>query len=211
MSEELPELRASDADRERVADRLRDALAEGRLDMEEFGHRLDAAYGARTYGELEPLTADLPSHSLAKPATGSGPAPVRWSDRIGGPPTSRWALAFWGGFSRRGRWTAPRAFTSVAVMGGGEIDLREARFESDVVEIRCVAVMGGIVVTVPPDLHVEVVGIGLMGGFDHNSKHAEEPAPGSPRVRITGLALMGGVAVETKRPKKAPPISPAGD
>jgi hypothetical protein len=43
-----PELRASDADRELVAERLRDALAEGRLDMEEFGERLDAAYQART-------------------------------------------------------------------------------------------------------------------------------------------------------------------
>ena len=55
-----PELRASDADRELVAERLRDALAEGRLDMEEFGERLDAVYQARTYGELAPLTKDLP-------------------------------------------------------------------------------------------------------------------------------------------------------
>src|SRR5690606_15273463 len=48
------DLRASDADRERVADILRDALAEGRLTMEEFGERLDATYAARTYGDLAP-------------------------------------------------------------------------------------------------------------------------------------------------------------
>lgn len=56
-----PDLRASDADRERVAEVLRDALAEGRLDMEEFQERLDATYQARTYGELAPITRDLPA------------------------------------------------------------------------------------------------------------------------------------------------------
>ncbi|MGW7331497.1 DUF1707 SHOCT-like domain-containing protein, partial [Streptomyces sp. NPDC054840] len=57
----LPELRASDADRDRVVERLRDAVAEGRLDMEEFEERLDAVYRSRTYAELEPLTRDLPA------------------------------------------------------------------------------------------------------------------------------------------------------
>ena len=52
-------LRASDADRERVAEVLRDALAEGRLDMAEFEERLEATYSARTYGDLEPITRDL--------------------------------------------------------------------------------------------------------------------------------------------------------
>ena len=54
MTDDAPELRASDADRERVAEVLRDALAEGRLDMSEFEDRLDATYKARTYGELAP-------------------------------------------------------------------------------------------------------------------------------------------------------------
>lgn len=54
-----PDLRASDADRERVAGILRDAVAEGRLDMAEFEERLDATYQARTYGELVPITRDL--------------------------------------------------------------------------------------------------------------------------------------------------------
>src|SRR5947207_15990040 len=53
-------LRASDADREQIAERLRKAAAEGRLRTEELEHRLGAAFSARTYGELEPLVADLP-------------------------------------------------------------------------------------------------------------------------------------------------------
>jgi hypothetical protein len=54
-------LRASDADREGAADRLRTAAAEGRLSDEELEDRLRAAYSARTYGELDPLLADLPT------------------------------------------------------------------------------------------------------------------------------------------------------
>jgi hypothetical protein len=55
-----PSLRASDADRDAVAARLREAHAEGRLTTEEFTERLDAAYAARTHGDLVPLTRDLP-------------------------------------------------------------------------------------------------------------------------------------------------------
>ncbi|MEB3371139.1 DUF1707 SHOCT-like domain-containing protein [Saccharopolyspora mangrovi] len=53
-------MRASDADRERVAQRLRTALDEGRLSVTEYDERLQGAYGATTLGELEPLTSDLP-------------------------------------------------------------------------------------------------------------------------------------------------------
>jgi hypothetical protein len=55
------ELRASDAERERAADRLREAAAEGRLSAEELEGRLGRAFGARTRGDLEAVVADLPS------------------------------------------------------------------------------------------------------------------------------------------------------
>lgn len=57
----LSELRASDADRERVANELREHYADGRLTMEEFDERIDGVYKAKTFGELAPLTADLPA------------------------------------------------------------------------------------------------------------------------------------------------------
>jgi hypothetical protein len=55
-----PNLRAADADRERIAERLRMSHAEGRLDMDEFQHRLEGCYGAKTLGELRELVRDLP-------------------------------------------------------------------------------------------------------------------------------------------------------
>ncbi|MCH0540470.1 DUF1707 and DUF2154 domain-containing protein [Streptomyces sp. MUM 203J] len=193
-------MRASDTDREQVAERLREAVAEGRLEMPEFEERLDAAYKARTYGELEPLTRDLPQAGAAPGAApAAAPDAGAWTARIGRPATSRGAGAMFGGFSRRGKWSIGRAFTAFALMGGGDIDLRDADFEDREIVIRCFTVMGGIDVIVPPELDVEVTGFALMGGFD--DRGAGEGSPGSPKVRVTGFALMGGVDVKRK-PKK---------
>ncbi|WP_327429028.1 DUF1707 SHOCT-like domain-containing protein [Streptomyces sp. NBC_01236] len=198
--DELPELRASDADRERVTEQLRDALAEGRLDMEEFEERLEATYKARTYGELAPITRDLPGPaavapvSMVKQPAESG----SWAGRIvGGEGSSAWAVAIMSGFERKGRWTVPRRFNSFAFWGGGEIDLREANFADREVVINCVAIMGGVNVVVPPGVEVVVRGIGIMGGFDHREE-GQPGEPGAPRVIVTGFAFWGGVGVERK-------------
>jgi DUF1707 SHOCT-like domain len=53
-------IRASDADRQEVVDRLAAALAEGRLKMDEYAERMGLAYEAVTYGDLAALSADLP-------------------------------------------------------------------------------------------------------------------------------------------------------
>lgn len=204
MTDDAPELRASDADRERVAEVLRDAVAEGRLDMAEFEERLDATYRARTYGELAPITRDLPvagvtapSVPLAKDPAGGG----SWADRIvGGEGTSRAAVAVMSGFQRKGRWTVPRAFTCFAFWGGGELDLREANFAAGEVRINCVMIMGGMNIVVPPGVEVEVRGFGLMGGFDH-SEEGVPGDPGAPRVIVSGFAFWGGVGVERKLPR----------
>ncbi|MGI5455203.1 DUF1707 SHOCT-like domain-containing protein [Streptomyces sp. CA-249302] len=201
----VPELRASDADRERVAEVLRDALAEGRLDMEEFEERLEATYKARTYGELTPITRDLPGAGVAVPPISLVKEPVpsgSWAGRItGGEGTSSWAVAVMSGFQRKGRWTVPKQFNCFAFWGGGEIDLREANFADHEVEINCVAIMGGMNIIVPPGVEVVVRGIGIMGGFDH-SEEGVPPEPGAPRVIVNGFAFWGGVGVERKLTKE---------
>ncbi|MEU7056300.1 DUF1707 domain-containing protein [Streptomyces sp. NPDC046197] len=201
MTDDAPELRASDADRERVAEILRDALAEGRLDMEEFEERLEATYKARTYGELAPITRDLPASGVTAPAVSLRKEPAEsgsWAGRIvGGEGSSSWAVAIMSGFQRKGRWTAPKRFNCFAFWGGGEIDLREANFADREVEINCVAIMGGMQVIVPPGVEVVVRGIGIMGGFDHREEGVAAE-PGAPRVVLTGFAFWGGVGVERK-------------
>jgi hypothetical protein len=174
---------------------LRDAAAEGRLDLEELNERLDLVYSAKTYSELEPITADLPAAGTrpVAPARGASHSP----DRFGGTPAGGIAVAIMSGFSRKGNWVAPKEMTAVAIMGGGEIDLRDARFEEPTITIHAVTIMGGIQITVPEDAHVQVNGFGLMGAFD-DSHATGEGAPGGPRIIVNGFAFWGGVAVERK-------------
>ena len=189
------ELRASDADRERVAEILRSAAGEGRLDLNEVDERLSAVYAARTYGELVPLTRDLPSAAgtVAVPAVGS-------VGRAGAAPTSHLGIAVLGGFQRRGSWLVPRKFTTLAFWGGGEIDLREAHLTAGEVTIRAFALMGGISILVPTDAEVHVTGIGIMGGFDDRA--SGPGVAGAVRIVVTGLAFWGGVEVR-RRPSDA--------
>jgi hypothetical protein len=191
-------LRASDADREHVANVLREAAADGRLTMEELDERLDAVYAAKTYAELEPITRDLP-----QTVGGAAPAqaPARDPQRFGGEPTSHGAFAILGGFSRKGDWVVPEEFTAFAFMGGGEIDLREARYAGPTATIHAVTFMGGIEITVPEDANVRVTGIGIMGAFDHQSGGTGEP--GGPTIIVNGVAFMGGVEVKRRPPRKA--------
>jgi hypothetical protein len=193
LPDRTPELRASDADRERVAEILRTAATEGRLNLDELDERLGAVYAAKTYADLVPLTRDLPFAATALPAS------MAPSDRIGGEPTSHGGVAIMGGFARKGRWVAPPLFTGLAFMGGGEVDLREARFAQHEVELRLFAVMGGIDVTVPEDAEVIINGVGVMGGFDDRA--AGPGRPGAPRIRITGLAFWGGISVRRLPPQ----------
>ena len=191
-------LRASDADRERVADVIRQAAGDGRLTMEELDERLDAVYAAKTYAELEPITRDLP-----QTPGGAAPAPVPAGDqqRFGGEPTSHGAFAIMGGFSRKGDWVVPEEFTAFAFMGGGEIDLREARYAARTATIHAITFMGGIEITVPEDANVRVTGIGIMGAFDHQSGGTGEA--GGPTIIVNGVAIMGAVEVK-RRPLKKP-------
>jgi hypothetical protein len=85
-------------------------------------------------------------------------------------------------------------------MGGGEIDMREARFEQQSVTLHLVAIMGGFEVTVPDDATVHANGIGIMGGFDHSASGGG--TPGGPVITINGFALMGGVEVKRKRSRQ---------
>ena len=72
----MPDLRASDADRERSVAALRHHAAEGRLTVEELDERSEKAYGAKTLRELAELQADLPaiaSRPAALPVHGHTP------------------------------------------------------------------------------------------------------------------------------------------
>jgi hypothetical protein len=194
-------MRASDADRERIARVLSEAMEQGRLTPTETSERLASVYSAKTLGDLEPLTADLPEHAplVPRPPTLPRPAASSRVDRSGAAPTSSFAVGILSGATRKGRWIVPRQFSAVAIMGGIEIDLTQARFTGLDTVMTCVAFWGGVEIVVPDDLTVVVSGVGLMGSFEDNAQ--TEGPPGGPVVRINGVAIMG--AVEVKRRKRS--------
>ena len=198
-------MRASDADRDAVAHRLREALAEGRLNPDEHGERLDAVYRAKTLGELVPLTRDLPATDVTPgpaPVDFRSPRPVYGSGRVvDAPASSRSALVVMGGADRSGNWVLPGTFVAAAVMGGIELDLREARFTQRETTIWVCTVMGGLGVIVPDDVQVRVHGLPIMGGFGIEGNTPSVVDPGAPIVHIRGLAVMGGVGVEYRARK----------
>jgi uncharacterized protein DUF1707/cell wall-active antibiotic response 4TMS protein YvqF len=183
-----PELRVSDADREAAVVSLREAGGDGRLTLEELADRVERADGARTRGELDALTADLPATS----APGAYPdAPTK---------ERRWVVAIMGGEERKGRWRPARRTNALSIMGGVDIDLREAEL-ADGAEILATAVMGAVTITVPPGVSVEVSGFALMGG-NTGPDDKTLPLPDAPVIHVRAYSLMGGVVVERKKARE---------
>jgi hypothetical protein len=184
-----PHTLASDAERERVAVVLRDAAGEGRLTPEELTDRLGAAYKARTAGELELLTRDLPGPIASSPS----PSPARQLRRV------RWVIAIMSGATRRGRCRLEGQCLGLAVMGGCSLDLRQAEIVGSHVIINAVSVMGGIEIIVPEGVEVELTGLAVMG-----SKHARiKDVPiraGAPIIQVRAVAVMGAVTVKSAGP-----------
>lgn len=188
-------MRVSDADRHQVAEILREAAGEGRIDLDELDQRLEATYAARTYADLVPITFDLPAHRdqphvVARPAGHSHVVPG---------PDSETHLAILSGMDRRGAWVVPRRMTVLAMMGGVNLDMREAKFAAAEVVVTVNAFMGGASILVGPHTHVVIEGLGIMGGYSGPSGLVPADLDeGSPTLRVRGLAVWGGVSVERK-------------
>jgi len=195
MVDDPSQLRISDAERHQVAEILREAAGEGRLDLDELDSRLEATYAARTYADLLPITLDLPAH----PHPATPPARVSSSALVVPGPDKETHLAILSGFDRRGVWVVPERLTVFCFWGGAELDLRQARFAAQECVITINAVMGGAQVIVPPHVNVKMEGTGIMGGYSGPSGLVDaQLTAGSPTVRIRGVAVMGGVNVERK-------------
>jgi hypothetical protein len=186
-------LRASDADRDAAAAVINNAMAEGRLSADEHGQRLDAIYAAKTQAELVPLLADLPGQQAMAPVTSTSGHLAR-SGRGGR------IIAIFGGATRKGSWHADSVIDVLTVFGGAELDFRDAVLPGKEVTLRATSVLGGIEITVPPEMRVIDNGTAILGGREIKGG-PEEVGPDSPVLRIEGICVLGGIEVRRRARK----------
>ena len=188
--------------REVTIDALMELFANDVVNVDEFERRVGAAHAASTINEIEALLHDLPG-SVNLPAVSEhqitpAPGPGYLVTAASHVKDSAFTVAVLGGAHRQGRWQPARKNTCITLMGGAEIDFREAVFGPGVTELRVFSALGGTDVIVPPGINVEVSGIALLGGFDQQTDESTVHDPAAPTLRVTGVACMGGVEVTTR-------------
>lgn len=180
----------SEAQRDRVALLLAESFANDRLTLEELDHRLTRVFQAQSATELDLVLDDpaQPGTSLAEPQR-----VITTGELV---PERGVAAAIMGSFGAKGGWLVPRHLKVWGVMGGGDLDLREARFAPGVTRIDVVALMGGVDLMLPPGVRVEITGAGFLGGFSHEAGPPVED-PLAPVVHLSGVAVCGAVDVQS--------------
>lgn len=205
-SQQRPEnLRASDADRDRVAAVLGDALTEGRLTPEEHTERMGVVLNAKTLGELAEVTEDLPEAGQGVPGVHAesmySSAAARELARSSQGREN--IVAVFGGAQRKGRWLAePRTNISL-FCGGVELDFRDAVMAQREITVQCALMCGGVQLIVPRGVRVTNHVTSIMGGTSLNNADAVT-GPNPPTIHLTGTCLMGGIHVEVKDPEPLP-------
>lgn len=177
-----PSTLASDAEREHACALLRQASVEGRLPLDEFTQRVEAALVARTRGELEVVTRDLPAASTAPGAHT--------------PPADR-SLAVLGSVDNRGFWRVGAYHRAVAVLGSCKLDLRGAAISAPVTVIDALVVMGGLEVIVPEGIEARLEGPAVLSGASLKLKGGA-PRPDAPVVLVRATTVLGSVTVRDR-------------
>jgi DUF1707 SHOCT-like domain/Cell wall-active antibiotics response LiaF, C-terminal len=191
------DLRASDADRDRVLVLLAEAVSDGRLTMEEHAERVQRACTARTLGELADLTGDLVVASAQ---------PVRLD---GG----RVINGIFGPARRDGRWVVPETLTVNALGGEVEVDFTQAILQTRHVQLLATVIGGRLRLVVPEGVSVAVTAHVMVG-----RRRGGTPPPAvsdSPLIEVKGVVVGGEIIVRTPpRPRRRlfgrrrpPPIS----
>jgi Domain of unknown function (DUF1707) len=168
------DLRASDADRERIIALLGEAAADGRLTPEEHAERAEQAWQARTLGQLAVLTTDLVEPTAQ---------PIRLDGR-------RTVTGVFGRDSREGRWVVPESLPVLSVFGEVELDLREALLQSARTVVYATVIGGTLHLIVPEGVVVEMSGTAVLTRKISRSYRQ----PGSPGGAAKGSAAKGSAA-----------------
>jgi Domain of unknown function (DUF1707) len=178
--------RAADADREAVAERLRVAAGEGRIDLAELDDRLGQAYGARTYGQLRALVADLPVRSVSERGPDALPEPETLVLKTTAP-----------NVKQSGRWVVPQRIIAETTSGIITIDFTQATCAHREVAVEAVSKTGWIRLILPPGWAARIDPSSTNTSHIRN-KAAETPDPGAPTLIVTGHPVMGYIRIRQR-------------
>ncbi|WP_328463123.1 DUF1707 SHOCT-like domain-containing protein [Streptomyces sp. NBC_00448] len=186
--------RVSHEDRERVAEVLRVAAGDGRLSLEELEERLESCFGARTYGALAPLVADLPGQTPVTPAEAVRTKDVVRVRRVGA------SLRY------EGPWVAPRRLEAEVRGGNVVLDFSTATVRGAVTHVDVELRGGNLRLIVPDGYSVDADEIDIRGGSVRH-RHAQDRPQGIPithQIVITGKLTGGNVVIQPPRPPRRP-------
>jgi hypothetical protein len=179
MPDDMPDMRASHEDRDRVVDALRVAAGDGRLSAEELDARLEHALSARTVGELAELTADLPKILAAKEVL-----EIRQHA---------------GQHVQQGRWLVPARIKLQTQMCRVTLDFTDAVITSGVLRIDVDMVHGKLIVVSTPGIVINTDGLTLT--YSRLKLHSEEAAADT-RLRIELAGSLVHARIIERRPRK---------
>ena len=183
-----PAVRASDADRETVVARLQAAVGEGRLDLDEFGQRADAAYAAVTRAELDVLVADLPVDA---------PPPLQ----IAGQRSPAEVTSTFGDVVLTVTNAPPQRIGTV--FGDIRLDLRGLRTGADRIDLQLSTVFGDIDVIVAEGVDAELLGRTFLGDRKVDLAPVQRLA-GTPLVVVHAQAVFGDLRLRSLAPGDSP-------
>jgi hypothetical protein len=169
-------LRASDAERNQTIEVLAAACAEGRLSLEEYSQRSEAALSARTIGDLTGMTADLPA--LPQPGAVAVPEEI---------------TAVLGNESRKGHWVVPAHLSVRSVLGDCHLEMQQAAIRQQVTTIDATAKFGSVTIFVPDGIDVRMTGRAVLGA--ESSELSGQPRPGAPVIVVHCEVLCGAITV----------------
>ena len=183
-----PDLRASDADRDRVIDVLRAATADGRLTADEFDERMEAALSSRTFRELAPLTADLATTPASRTPESAQAKDVIRIDQRGG------------SVQRTGRWVVPRRLEMHPSWCDVTVDFTDAVITHDTLHVDMKMRGGSLILVVGPGIVVDADSLATRYTDVIIHPATEPSAPVRLVIQLIGRMRYGYIEARYGRP-----------